>query len=258
MSVLNVSNLCAGYGGEDVINDISFSLEKGELCALLGPNAGGKTTLIKAVCSLIQTDGISTVNQSNISKLPEKLRSRLIAYIPQKCSVDVSVTCLEVVLMGFSPWLGLFQNPSEKQKKQAQQALDKVGLINQCDTIFLKLSEGQKQLVIIARALAQDTPVIMFDEPDSALDFSNKHKIMSIIKEIVRGEKTALISLHDPNIALRYCSRAIGIKDGNKVCDLNLAKATNDEIKTEFSKLYGEIDVIEHSKNRLIMKKDLV
>ncbi len=258
MSVLKVSNLCAGYGSDDVIKDISFSLGKGELCALLGPNAGGKTTLIKAVCSLIQTDGVSTVNQSNISELSEKLRSRLIAYIPQKCSVDVSVTCIEVVLMGFSPWLSLFQNPSDNQKIRAKQALDKVGLLNQSNTAFLNLSEGQKQLVIIARALVQDTPVILFDEPDSALDFSNKHKIMAIIKEVVGGEKTALISLHDPNIALRYCSRVICIKDGKKVCDVNLSRATNDEIKTEFSKIYGEIDIVEHSKNRLIVKKDIV
>src|SRR5690606_19485632 len=121
---------------------------------------------------------------------------------------DIKV--IDVVLMGITPYLKVYETPNKLHKERAYQILKKIGMEEYSEDNFLYLSEGQKQLIIIARTLMQDADVMLFDEPDSALDFNNKHMILSKIKEIIKNEnKTGIITLHDPNFALEYCDKII-------------------------------------------------
>ncbi len=254
MSLLEVKNLSFGYGKKEVLKNISFTLEKGTMCALLGANATGKTTLIKSICALLSYDGGCLVDGMEIKNLSAKKAAELISYIPQRSSLNLPLTVREVVMMGHSSRLSIFENTSQEQEREALNQLQAVGMEQSENENFLALSEGQKQLVILARALVQNAPLMIFDEPDSALDFQNKHLIMNVIKRVLSSEKAALISFHDANFALRYCTRALLIKDGELSCDLDLSIVSRAEIQAEFSKIYGEIEIIDYKGSYYMLK----
>ncbi len=245
-NLLKIDNLSAGYGDKNVVKNVTLTIRKGEICALLGANASGKSTLIKAICSLIKRTGAVAVNGQDIAKLTDRRRARLISYIPQKSSLSLSIRAIDVVMMGFTPMLSLFGRPSDDMQNRAETALQSVGLQHVAQQDFQTLSEGQKQLVIIARALVQNTELLLFDEPDSALDFQNKYRVLSVVKQITGSEKAALICLHDANLALKSCTRALLFKDGCIVHDLDLGTVTVPKLQAALCDIYGRVEVVEH------------
>ncbi len=257
MSVLKIENLSAGYGEHDIIRNITFSLEQGELCALLGANGSGKTTLIKAICSLIKSEGFIKGLGFNLRDMSERERAKIISYIPQKSSVSIEITVLDVVLMGFAPSMSFFESTTEDMHIKAINALREVGVEHLSQKKFSAISEGQKQLVIIARTLVQNTKLLLLDEPDSALDFNNKHNILQMINTLIKhdSEKSILICLHDANIALRYCSRILLFKEGELVHDLRPAYATISEIEAALLKIYTNISVIRHDNHYIMVRR---
>lgn len=230
--LLSLTNITAGYGGRKIVRDISLEIGKGEFCALLGLNGSGKTTLLKAICGLIPSQtGSCFVDGLNCTRFHEDKRARYISYIPQRHSKMQGVTVCDVVLMGCNPHLGLLGSPTREDKEQAESIISKMGLSDLIGWDFARLSEGQKQLVILTRTLVQNAHVMLMDEPDSALDFLNRHMVLTKIREIIRREgKAGLITLHDPNSALAYCDRIILIKNGEVAGQLEPAKAFKNEI----------------------------
>jgi len=202
--LLSLQNITAGYGGKAVINDICFDVCASEFCALLGLNGSGKTTLLKTICGLLPAiSGKIIVSGEDCTELGEHKRSRHMSYILQRHSKLIGVTVMDAVLMGLNPNLGLFNYPTATDKARAEETLEKFGIAHLAGKDFSKLSEGQKQIVILTRTLIQDTPVMLMDEPDSALDFSNRHKTLKRIRKLIHSEKKAgLVTLHDPNLAL--------------------------------------------------------
>ncbi len=254
MNTLEVSNLSVKYNEAEIVKNVSFKLHKGSLCALLGANAAGKTTLLKGICSLIRHTGHSSIEGKELSGMNERQIAQYISYIPQRCSLDIPISVLEVVLMGFTSTLSMFEGISPAQKEKALEALERVGISKLAQKLFINLSEGQKQLVIIARALVQENSMMIFDEPDSALDFQNKHIVLSIIKEIVGQEKSALVCLHDANIALKYCTHAILLKDGEIVQEIDLKNIDAQSLKLSLSMIYGSIEIVEYNGNYIMIK----
>lgn len=253
--LLEIDHIRVSYGKKNIISDINFSVEGGEFCALLGLNGSGKTTLLRAVCGLLKADqGRITVAGKCLSPMNEYQRARLLSYIPQRSSEMNGVTVLDVVLMGLNPHIKLLESPSHKQREQAVKLLDKAGLLGYENHDFDKISEGQKQLAIFARALIQDAPVMLMDEPDSALDFVNRNIVLSRIKSAIHEKKKAgLITLHDPNFALAFCDRLLLLKSGNIACDIQLKDASNEEIREGLSLIYGRVDLLEHKGKRLMV-----
>lgn len=253
MSILKVEKLNAGYGKKNIVKDASLLLNSGEMVALIGENGCGKSTLMKSLCGLINYNGSSCVDNLDINKLDEKQKSCLVSYIPQRCGVSISISAIDVVLMGINNRLNIFGKPSIKDKEIAMEILKVVNMEKYAYKNFQHLSEGQKQLVILSRALIQNTKLLVFDEPDSALDYNNKHLLLSAIRNMIKEKnKAALLCLHDVNLAMQYCDRIILMKDGKIIDNIDLGRVTKNMLEKALSKVYINIDII-NFKGRFVM-----
>ena len=241
MSLKVINDIC-GYEDKTVVDGIDLEVKEGQFCAVVGLNGCGKTTLLKSICSIIPlSEGQVFVNDTDCLSLNEKQRARLISFIPQRMSSISGMSAIDVVVMGVNPYLGLLDNPNKSHYLKAEQAMDKLGISNIREKEFSHLSEGIKQLVILARTLVQDTPVMLMDEPDSALDYVNKNMVLQKISMVVHSEqKSALISIHDPLSAIRYCDRILFMKDGTIVQDINVKASSREEIENAFALIYGD------------------
>lgn len=237
-----VSDLSASYGTNVILRDISFSIEPGSFTGLLGLNGSGKTTMFKAISGLIPMKGRILVNGTDCTAMPEKERARYISHVLQKSSLKDGFTVKDVVLMGAYPYLKFYENPSAEMERTAEKILADMGILDKKDRDFSRLSEGEKQLAAISRTLLQNTPVILLDEPDSSLDYSNRHKILAMIKRIINTqEKSGVITIHDPNFAMKYCDRLL-ILNGGVLCGEIIPGITPlDEAERLLSILYGDI-----------------
>lgn len=255
-ALLSLQNICAGYGGRPVVRDVCLDIRAGELCALLGLNGSGKSTLLKALCGLVPvTGGHVLVDGVDCTRLSERARARRLSYIPQRHSALPGVTVLDVVLMGRNPHLGLLQGVGKSDRQAALALLDALGLSACAADDFACLSEGRKQKVILARALLQDARVMLLDEPDSAMDFPNRHDALAMIRQLVRDtQKAGLITMHDPNFALAYCDRIFLLHEGRTVGALDVKGADREAIRACLSRIYGDIDIIPHSGGYLMAR----
>lgn len=259
MNFLKLENVRAGYGEKNIIKDISFSMESSEFIALLGLNGTGKTTLLKTISGLLKPlSGKVFLQGEDISKLREKERAQKISYMSQANTIIYDISVVDVVVMGITPYLGIFQTPSLHHREIAYQMLELIGMEEVWDSNFNKLSEGQKQLVIIARNLMQDAKLMLFDEPDSALDFINKHMVLGKIREIVKTSgRGGLITLHDPNYALTYCDRIIIVEDKKIYADFNTSEVDREFLEEVFKGIYGDIEIISHGKKFILVRREI-
>lgn len=248
-ALLELDRVSAGYQGRAVVEGVSFRVRAGELCVLLGLNGSGKSTLLKTVCGLLPAlGGRMRAGGRDLAGMRERQRARLLSYIPQRPDPDPSLRVLDVVCMGYNPWLGLLESPSPAQRDRAAQTLEEAGLPGACkDRLYGQLSEGQRQLVIFARALVQDAPVLLMDEPDSALDFVNRRQVLSRIAQTVRAQNRAgLITLHDPNSALEYGDRLLLLRNGALIADLPVRTTPPGQLEAALSQLYGPVKLLPH------------
>ena len=250
--MIELKNFSCFYGKREVVKGCSLSIRNGELTALLGPNGCGKSTLIKGLCQSVAVKGVCLVDGEKLSDDPKTLAKHL-AYIPQRSGVNITLSVLDVVLMGANHRSSVFGDYNRHQRTEAVDVLQKFTDIPP-DTDFLTLSEGQKQLVILARAFFQSAGNLLLDEPESALDFNNKHMILSKIQELAASGKCILVTLHDPSLALRYCDRLLFMKDGEIVGDAYTAGADPDKLEELFRKLYPDVQLV-HSSGRLLLDR---
>lgn len=258
MALLKVENLTIGYKNKRIVEDISFEINKSELIALLGPNGSGKTTLLKTINGLIKPLGGRCLLKGKDSQaMKDKARAQRISYMPQTYNMPYDIPIIDVVLMGISPYLHIFESPSKKHRDLACEILKSIGIDKEPNTNFNSLSEGQKQLVIIARNIMQNGDLMLFDEPDSALDFINKHMIMARIRNMIKSKRYGgLITLHDPNYALEYCDRIIILKDARVVDDFSTKNLNIDLVNHIFTRIYKDVEVIQHKGKFIITRSD--
>nr|WP_243750638.1 ABC transporter ATP-binding protein [Thiomicrorhabdus marina] len=220
MTEFKVSNLCAAYGRKHVFSGINFRLQKGEVVALLGPNGCGKTTLLRTLLALHpKTEGEIWFAGKSIDDLSVKQRARMVSYVPQYHKMAFAYPVLEMVLMAIygdkAPWL----HASQDEIAHAMSALEWMGIAELAHRPYTELSGGQRQMVLIARAYAQNTPLIMMDEPTNGLDYGNQIKLLQKINALMETGKTVLMTTHHPEHALQCSSRAITMKDGHLLSD---------------------------------------
>ena len=244
MSHLSVKRISAGYGKNNVIANISFDLDDGTLMGIIGANGSGKTTLLKALCGILPHQGSCTLEGTVLEELSAKQLAKLVSYIPQRSGISIDISALDVVLMGFNPKLGLLEHPTRKMKDTAMQALEQVGLAGKEETNYLHLSEGQKQLCILARTLVSDSKLLLLDEPESALDFRFRHQMLSLLHSWVAArERSAIVTLHDPALALNFCDKLLLLSDGG-VLDIIAPKSDSlDKMEQVLRKVYGPISL---------------
>ena len=201
--LLEVKNISFNYDKhENIFENISFDIKKGEVLCILGPNGTGKTTLLKCLNGLNNINGGEIlVNGENIKKLSYSKISKIISYIPQNHTPTFPFTVLDVVLMGRSPYINLTDSPKEKDLKIAEKALKTLGIHDLKDKEYTTLSGGERQLVFISRVLAQETDLLILDEPTSHLDFGNQIKILEIIQNLAKSGLSIIMSSHFPDHA---------------------------------------------------------
>lgn len=218
--MLRVQDIHFRYGSFPVLSGVSFSVGKGELCGLFGPNGSGKTTLFKCCLRFLRAErGTVEIHGEDISRCTVGQLARLVAYVPQEHRPPFPYLAREVVLMGRTPHLGGFFGIRRRDREIAMDALATLGISDLADRPYNHLSGGQRQMVLMARAIAQDTPVLFLDEPTSALDFQNQMRIWQIMREIAEEGKTILACSHDPNHVAWFCDRVVVVGSGSVVAE---------------------------------------
>lgn len=204
---ITVKDLYVSYDGKNVLHDISFSFQKGNLIGIIGPNGAGKSTLIKALLELIPRDhGTVSVDNQPIKKIQKQ-----IAYVPQRSDIDwdFPINVIDTVLLGTFPHLGLLKRPGKKERKLAYECLDQVGMKHFSQSQIGELSGGQQQRVFLARALAQQAHYFFLDEPFVGIDVSSERVIINILKELRDAGKTIFIVHHDLSKVRDYFDQVI-------------------------------------------------
>lgn len=192
---IEVNHLSVSYNGNQALQDVSFSFDKGKLIGIVGPNGAGKSTLMKAILGLIPKDsGQISMNQQSIKEVRTS-----IAYVPQRNNIDWDFPILvkDTVLLGTYPNLGLFKRPGKKQKTLSEDCLEKVGMLDFKNRQISELSGGQQQRVFLARALAQQANFFFLDEPFVGIDAGSEEVIMEILRDLKAEDKTIFVVHHD-------------------------------------------------------------
>lgn len=242
MSLFCARSVTAGYGKSKIVEDISFSLERGSLVGILGANGSGKTTLLKAVCGILPHSGACLLEGTALETLSPRQLARRVSYIPQRSGITIDISVLDVVLMGFNPRLGLLQHPTGAMKDLALQALRQVGLGGREQSNYQHLSEGQKQLCILARTLVADCALLLMDEPESALDFRFRHRMLELLRAWIQEKQVgALVTLHDPMLALNYCDKLLLLSQGTLIGELRPREQSLAELEVLLSQIYGTV-----------------
>ena len=261
MGSFRISSLKVWRGGREILQDISLEVASGELVAMLAPNGSGKTTLMHAIIEGAGVRGGSVVYEGeanrtgereanarddssdglalaggesceavDILSLPVFARSKFIAFVPQhfECVFDYSV--LDFVLMGANNQLGLFASPSGALRDCALALLEDLGIAHLCNRSLFALSGGQRQMVLLARALFQKSRVIFLDEPTAWLDLKNQSIFFEVLRsKIAQYNLCALINIHDPNLVCKYANKVVMIKNGKNLCAGSVGAVMNEE-----------------------------
>lgn len=200
--MLEIENLSCGYGDKPVVTDVSFSVRAGEIMCLLGPNGAGKTTLFKTLLSFLRPlGGTVKINGQSTAGWSRQMLARAVGYVPQAHSAPFPFSVIDVVTMGRTAHLGLFAAPNSKDKSIADEALDSLQIDSLRDRIYTELSGGERQMVLIARALAQQPDILIMDEPTSNLDFGNQIRMLEQIRLLSNRGMTVVMTSHFPDHA---------------------------------------------------------
>ena len=214
--MLEAKGLKVAYGERQVIRGVDLSVDGGEVVGLIGPNGCGKTTLLRAITASLPIsagevlfDGVAAAGMST------RDLARLVAVVPQSPRLPAGYSARDVVLMGRTAHLGFFEQEGTRDYRRVEEALAVVGVETLADRDVDEMSGGERQNVVIARALAQDAPVLLLDEPTANLDIGHQMKVASLMQRLARENQIAVLAaIHDLTLAALYCDRLILMRDG--------------------------------------------
>ena len=244
--MLRIRSISVSYGEIEILHELSLDVNTGEVVSLIGPNGAGKTTMMRAISGVIPVkSGSVHVDDEDLSVTPIAERARLLAVVPQARKLPPEYTVQHAVLMGRTPYLGWLGNPSPGDIEKVQWAIDRTRLSELANRRVDELSGGEQQLVLVARALAQDAPVMLLDEPTAHLDLRHQATILDLVHSLARERGLAvLMSLHDLNLVSIFSDRIALLDDGNILAVGKPKEVINQQY---LSKVYQvPLDIIPH------------
>lgn len=209
--MIRIEHLSYSFGKQPILNDISLHVAQGSFTALLGPNGCGKTTLLRCIGGLLKPQSGTIILQGKELRdyNPRQLAQQL-SFVRQQASTDFEFTAFDLVMMGRNPYQKHLENESQSDRQLVEQCMRQTNTWHLRDSFPREMSGGELQRVMIARALAQSTPIMLLDEPTSNLDIAHQFDIMEMLSNICQRQgKTILLVVHDLNLALRYCPQAV-------------------------------------------------
>ncbi|MCK4203596.1 ABC transporter ATP-binding protein [Brucella pituitosa] len=219
MSTLSVHNLDVSLGRKAVLETVGFEAGEGEFIGLIGPNGAGKTTLLRALLNLMASTGNILLDGSDFRRMHVADRAKVIAYLPQERDVAWPVTVRMLVSLGRSALKPVFAGLDGDDETVVETAMQRMGVAELASRPANELSGGERARALIARVLAQDTPVILADEPVAGLDPAHQLELMELFARLATEKKTVIASLHDLGLAAKYCTRLIVLNKGRLVVD---------------------------------------
>lgn len=237
---LKIENLKCGYRNKIVIENVSIALQSGEALCVLGPNGVGKSTLFKTILGQVKIlSGSITIDNMDIQKMSHNNGARLLAYVPQSKNCSYQFCVKDIVMMGRAAFIGKFSTPSVGDEKIVEDAIKKVGIQNLANKKYSQLSGGEQQMVLLARAVAQQSKYIILDEPASNLDFKNQKELLMTICDLTENGVGVLMASHSPEHAFMCCDKTLLLKRNGKYA----YGKTNDIITSENLKASYGIDM---------------
>lgn len=231
--MLEVENINYSYSNKDVLKEVSFSLGEGEILFIIGPNGSGKTTLLKCLNGILKPKGAVFVEKIDLRKLSQKEIAKKFGYVPQRGEISF-LTVFDAILLGRRPYIGW--EASRRDIEIVEETIRMLKIEHLAFRMLNELSGGELQLVLIARALAQEPKYLLLDEPTNNLDIRNQIEVMRIIKNVVKEKRiSAIITMHDINLALNYAEKVLVLKDG-KIFAFGGRESINEEV---LSAVYG-------------------
>ena len=230
-AVIEIKNLTIGYGERHVVSDVNASISEGEIVGIIGRNGAGKSTLLKTIRGLLpKHSGEITYLGKKLEEYHEKELACKVAYLQQHVEVGFGYTGQDIVLAGRYPYMKWYESESEADKKLALDCMDYTGTLELADKPVTEVSGGQKQRILLAKVLAQQTPILFLDEPTTGLDMVYQEEIFRFAKELAQMGKTILMVVHELNFAAKYCSRILLLGEGKLLADAPPEAAFTEEL----------------------------
>lgn len=239
--ILSTTNLQIGYGKKIVVSDINIEVEKGKITSIIGPNGSGKSTLLRVLSGIMPAiDGDVRLEGQSLVEMSDRDKARSVAVMMTGYNNTEFMSCEEVVALGRYPYTGRLGILSEEDKKLIDEAIELVGVEEFRDRDFMKLSDGQRQRVLLARAICQQPRILIMDEPTTYLDISYKLELLATLRHLVDNRGlTVLMSVHDLELAKRISDNVICVSD-NKCLMADKDKVFTDEYIMELYKVNPE------------------
>lgn len=255
MNKITVEDISFSYEKRTLFSNLSATFVDSEFCAIIGPNGSGKTTLLKCIGHLLPVkSGNIQVNGQSINSFPPTELAKLISYVPQRQDNIFEMSVHDIVMMGLYPYQKRWQRPSSQDEAIVQEMMTRCNLLDLQERLCNELSGGEMQRTLIARAMAQQTPIMLLDEPLANLDVAHRYEIMDILARLNQQGVMILIILHEFPIAIEYATHALLMKEGKILLhDVQSRVLTPENLRHCFD-LHNDFSI---SANGLICKKNI-
>lgn len=240
--MIKIENLSFAYGQREVLKNVSLTAKSGQLLSVLGPNGVGKSTLFRCILGLLNGySGHISIDDQDVRSLSARELAGRVAYIPQSHYLSFNYTVADMILMGTTHRLPATASPGKKERELAGQAMAQIGISHLAQRDFSRISGGEKQLTLIARALAQQSPILILDEPVANLDFGNQIKILSLLRQLAENGQTIIQSTHNPDQTFLFSHHVVAVKSGNILADGAPAEVLTSSLLSEIYDIKVEV-----------------
>lgn len=237
-AILEIENLFAGYQDKSILKDVVFQISRGEMVGIIGPNGAGKSTLLKTIRGLLpMQQGNIKLFDVDVKQMSEKEFARKVSYLQQHMDISFGYTAKEIVLTGRYPYLKWWQREGAEDEKIAELCMEYTDVLKFADIPAQQVSGGQRQRILLAKVLAQQTPVLFLDEPTTGLDIVYQEEIFRFCQALCKAGKTVLMVVHELSLAAKFCSRLLLVGNGGILADGTVEEVLTEENLSEAYKV---------------------